>query len=99
MDANYKIVSECLLQIEASGLNPLKRMRLEMQFYRLKRMLLSEQILDQVCNDDFTTLVTMTRQVGETPDSKDVLSKLESHLTVMNAALEPRVGGQSLVEQ
>jgi hypothetical protein len=92
MDNKYSIVNECLNLLKQSGMATIKRLRLEIQLYQIKRLLLRDLTSDELkggaCGEDvFEDLLCQMRRICGGGCDAGALADLTDHLSGMLTVL------------
>lgn len=93
MTTRNKIVRNCRQQIKNSAVHPLKKLQLEIHFYRLLQAL-RENIPKDHPAEYFMILRDKVDLVVAEPDDNKALQGLEDHIAAMNAAFIPPAEGR-----
>ncbi|SNB48109.1 hypothetical protein [Geobacter sp. DSM 9736] len=77
-ERNYSITNKCLNRIKTSGLDQMLKVRLECNFIRLKRHILSTHM--NLVPEDLALIEQLSEQIVQTADKGAVVERLEQKI-------------------
>jgi hypothetical protein len=93
MNKYYSTTKRCLEMLRKSSLQPVKKLRIELQLIEIKRLLLEETVVCELCKDEaFEDLFLWMERICEGDCNRDVTAEFMEWLgSVMNmlAAASP----------
>ena len=85
MTPQYSIVNECLVLLKEVDMQPIKKLRIEIQLMQMKRLLLDENFPVESCGDTLREVLSDIRKIRKGEHDTDTVGSLMGRMgRIMN---------------
>lgn len=80
MTAQYSLVNQCLALLKQADMQPIKKLRIEIQLIQMKRLLLNEDALVESCEDTLLEVLSDIGRIRKGEHDQDIVGSLMGRL-------------------